>query len=143
MPLVDAQVNGATTVPSRPAPPREDSGVVGGRAMYNRCCVARASCSRRFGDRSLLRGATPATASDTCTVRESPQQFMGELAAQVGISELSNCKIWYENENVLWHVSMPRFRFRTRFCSWKKLGNPNLSGWLSHKVTRGRGWAQV
>ena len=45
-------------------------------------------------------------------------QFMGELTAQVRISEFSNCKTWYENKRV---CGMSQFhklaRFRTRLYS--------------------------
>ena len=33
------------------------------------------------------------------------QHFMGELTAQVRISEFSNCTTWYENERVCGQVS--------------------------------------
>ena len=39
-----------------------------------------------------------------------------ELTAQVGISEISNCKTWNENEQVCGMTEChKRFRFRTRF----------------------------
>ena len=39
------------------------------------------------------------------------RHFTGELTAQVGISEYSNCKTWYENERVCGMMnSMPQIR---------------------------------
>ena len=58
------------------------------------------------------------------------RQLMGELTAQVEISEFSNRKTRYEkNERVCGMSQCHQLaRFRTRFYSWKKVGNPNLSG---------------
>ena len=40
--------------------------------------------------------------------------------AQVGISECSNCKNWYENDNVGGIEPCHKLaRFHTRFCSWQ------------------------
>ena len=46
--------------------------------------------------------------------------FMGELTAQVRISDFSNRKTWYENARVCGMTEChKRFRFHTSFCSRK------------------------
>ena len=52
-------------------------------------------------------------------------QFMGELTAQVGISEFPNCKTWYENARV---CGMTECHKRFVFVPVFAVGNPNLSG---------------
>ena len=64
-------------------------------------------------------------------------QFMGELTAQVGISESSNCKNWYENERVCGMTQLINATNSRVFVPgfavlfFGRLGNPNLSGYSS------------
>ena len=61
----------------------------------------------------MQRGVGPAAAP-------SYYHFMGELTAQVRISEFFDGKTWYENERVCGMTPCHKLaRFRTRLCGWE------------------------
>ena len=62
---------------------------------------------------AIYHAARPRRTHGSPSLAHTRKHFMGELTTQVGISDISNCKTWYENERVC-GMSLPGECVRTK-----------------------------